>query len=302
MSRETTIPGLRPGIGRADLLYTLHRSGRTALIESADTFGYQAPEAKDKETAKGNTTSSGKGKGQSDQPDKEEKKKKKKKNQQRFFRLHQRSKILDEERVTRPPQRLLQASPFLDSIGRELPEIEQLPPMTAPPLSPWRRMWPFLRAVLGAGNYSHQLDMDRIVQGMARGEIFRHLPRLPRAGWAVRAQLLVDLDPRIHFFWNDFYDLIEQLQGLRGNAGLEIICFEDGPLRPYTGYGSSQHFFSPRPYRPPEPDVPVLILSDLGLPDNREADWFTLGRRFKKAGIRPVALMPCPERCWNREL
>ncbi len=53
------------------------------------------------------------------------------------------------------------------------------------------------------------------------------------------------------------------------------------------------------------PDTPVLVLSDLGCLDSSDVrcrQWRRLGVRLRRAGRRPVALMPCPPRCWDREL
>ncbi len=59
------------------------------------------------------------------------------------------------------------------------------------------------------------------------------------------------------------------------------------------------------PYWLPEPGTPVLVLSDLGcLTDQVETRqaWWHLGRRLRVAGLKPVALMPCPQRLWTHEL
>lgn len=282
--------------GRADLLYFLRQTDQDTLAASAGFFGYQAPEKQDN---KEDSTAVEDGYSVSEQQGKEQRgdKPKPQASQQRFFRLKERSQIQEHKPVTSPPQRLLNTPPFTGSIAPLKKEEARIP---APqPLSPWRRIWPFLRAVLGAQDQSRQLDLDRIVRSLARGEVLRRLPYLARASWAMRAQVLVDLDPRIHFFWNDFYELVEQLQGMRGKMGLDLLCFEEGPLQPCTAFERREQQL---PYRPPEPGTPILILSDLGLLNKCEQGWLILGRRLQRAGLRPVVLMPCPERFWRGEV
>ncbi len=295
--------GKRPGTGRADLLYFLQQTDKDALAASAEFFGYQAPEEqKEKPEEKAAVRSSSaslplqKGKPAKVQENR---------TRQRFFRLKERSQIQDQKPVTQPPQRLLTTPPFTGSIAQALSEENReeskVSTPVPPSLSPWPRIWPFLRAVLGAQDQSRQLDLDRIVRSLARGEVLHRLPYLARASWAMKAQVLVDLDPRIHFFWNDFYDLVERLQGMRGRMGLDLFCFEDGPLELCTAF-DPEHRDRQFPYRPPEPGTPILILSDLGLLNKREQGWLILGRRLQRAGLRPVVLMPCPERYWRGEL
>ena len=287
--------GKRPCAGRADLLYFLQQTDKEMLAESAGFFGYQAPEAPEEQEDRINTESP---KATISPPRLE--KGTTRPSQQRFFRLKQRSQIQEHKPVTQPPQRLLDTPPFTSSIAQT--KEEKARPVPVPqPLSPWRRIWPFLRAVLGAHDQSRQLDLDRIVRSLARGEVLHRLPYLSRASWAMTAQVLVDLDPQIHFFWNDFYDLVERLQGMRGRMGLDVLCFEDGPLDPCTAFDPERRNRQ-IPYRPPEPGTPILILSDLGLLNKREQGWLILGRRLQRAGLRPVVLMPCPERYWQGEL
>jgi formylglycine-generating enzyme required for sulfatase activity len=295
--------GRRSRTSRADLLYFLRQSDHETLAESAPLFGYQAPEKQEQKPEEQRTVRSN----PELLPSQKEHQPKAQasRTRQRFFRLKERRRILEKERATSKPRDLVDAKPFTGSIARSLAEedgeeTKALAP--APPsLSPWPRIWPFLRAVLGAALHSHQLDTERIVRSLARGEVLRRLPCLPRAGWAARAQVLVDLDPQIHFFWNDFYSLLEQLQGLRGKEGLDLLCFEDGPTGPCAGFAPEQRN-QQQPYRPPETGTPILILSDLGLLHNRTEGWLALGRRFQRAGCCPIVLMPCPERYWQAEL
>ncbi|WPD21221.1 MAG: formylglycine-generating enzyme family protein [Candidatus Electrothrix scaldis] len=296
----------RSRTGRADLLYFLKQSDQATLAAAALLFGYQAPEKRQEPKKPNMEEQRAIGSHPELLPSQEKQQRQQKPGtQQRFFRLKEKSRVLDEERVTQVPQRLLDATPFSGSLSQARTEGKgeggQALPPEPPALAPWPRIWPFLRAVLGAQDQSRQLDLDRIVRSLARGEVLRRLPCLPRTGWAATAQIIVDLDPQIHFFWHDFYSLLAQLQGMRGRAGLDMLCFEDGPLEFCTAF-APEHRTRQTPYRPPEAGTPILILSDLGLLNNRAEGWIALGRRFRRAGCRPVVLMPCPERYWKTEL
>ncbi len=262
--------GKRPGTGRADLLYFLRQTDKDTLAASADFFGYQAPEEQKQRLEEQRAV--GSNSVLLPPQKKQQLKAQESRTQQRFFRLKQRSQIQEQEPVTQPPQRLLNTPPFTGSIAQAVAKKEEVQVPVPQPLSPWRRIWPFLRAVLGAQDQSRQLDLDRIVRSLARGEVLRRFPCLSRAAWAMKAQVLVDLDPRIHFFWNDFYDLVERLQGMRGRTGLDSLCFEEGPLEPCTSFDPERRDQQIL-YRPPEPGTPILILSDLGLLNNCEQGW-----------------------------
>ncbi len=90
---------------------------------------------------------------------------------------------------------------------------------------------------------------------------------------------------------------------LRGGLGLELLVFEQGPSGGCRTWGRPGA--GSRPYKPPAPGTPLLVLSDLGclqgLPDPVR-DWPLLGRRLAAAGLEPVVLMPSPRRWWRAEL
>ncbi len=279
--------------GRADLLYFLARQGPEALACSARLFGYQAPEPEPKAEPVAEREPQDEVLAPAPKPIPP---RPSSSSGQRFIRLRRRDPVPEEQRSTQAPARLRLAKAFQ---APDMDDPDYRPP-NAPPLAPWRRLWPFLRAALGTQRFSHRLDLPRLVDGLARGQGFRWLPRLPRPGWAPQAQLILDMDLRLYPFWDDFYRLVRQLHGLRGQAGLEVLCCEQGPGRPCRPWGEETAPL--RPYRLPEAGTPVLILSDLGLLDGQAGAWMAFGRRCKAAGLRPVALMPCPARYWREPL
>ncbi|MDG4597528.1 MAG: formylglycine-generating enzyme family protein [Candidatus Contendobacter sp.] len=173
----------------------------------------------------------------------------------------------------------------------------------SPPLMPWPRLWPFLRAALGEYAERHRIDLRRVVAAVARRRPLRRLPRLKGLHWAPQGQLILDLHPRLYPFWSDFNALKTELPRLRGVTGLDILCMTQGPAGPVQrwedkGWGAHQ------PYVPPPPETPVLIAGDLGCLGTEEQwrPWESLGRRLAARGILPVALTPCPARWWNPAL
>jgi formylglycine-generating enzyme required for sulfatase activity len=189
----------------------------------------------------------------------------------------------------------------------ELPPPEEEDPVArlgpSPPLMPWPRLWPFLRAALGEQAERHRIDLRRLVAVVARRRPLRRLPRLKGLHWAPQGQLILDLHPRLYPFWKDFHDLKTALPRLRGATGLDILCLTQGPAGPVRrwegkGWGADQSYVLP------PPGTPVLIIGDLGCLGTEEQwrPWASLGHRLAARGILPVALTPCPARWWNPAL
>ncbi|MFO1424231.1 MAG: formylglycine-generating enzyme family protein [Candidatus Competibacteraceae bacterium] len=193
------------------------------------------------------------------------------------------------------------------------PPIDVLPPPAeeepaahlgpSPPLMPWPRLWPFLRAALGEYAERHRIDLRRVVATVARRRPLHRLPRLKGLHWAPQGQLILDLHPRLYPFWNDFHAFKAALPRLRGATGLDILCMTEGPAGPVQRW-EGKSWGADQPYVPPPPETPVLIAGDLGCLGTEEQwrPWESLGRRLAARGILPVALTPCPARWWNPAL
>ncbi|MDG4550166.1 MAG: formylglycine-generating enzyme family protein [Candidatus Contendobacter sp.] len=183
-------------------------------------------------------------------------------------------------------------------------EEEPVAPLgPSPPLIPWPRLWPFLRAALGEYAERHRIDLRRVVAVVARRRPLRRLPRLKGLHWAPQGQLILDLHPRLYPFWGDFNALKTALPRLRGATGLDILCMTQGPAGPVQRW-EGKSWGADQPYVPPPPGTPVLIAGDLGClgTDEQWRPWESLGRRLTAQGIFPVALTPCPARWWNPAL
>ena len=203
-----------------------------------------------------------------------------------------------EERVSEAPEWFLKAVPFpgpvqADPRGRA-PSLE--------PLTPWRRLWPFLRAALGTTGAAAARTWSARWRSSRRGGCCAGCRSGRRRRWSPAAQILVDYDPRLLPFWDDFNALLGALTRLRGHAGLEVFSWRRGPRGlPAPGGAAGRERETGDVYTQPEAGTPLLILSDLGCLGDAGARsaWGSFGRRLTAAGLAPVALMPCPRRCWD---
>lgn len=221
--------------------------------------------------------------------------------QVQFSRVRAQRPLEAMEAVRDVPLWWQQAVPFTEEV-RAIPGLH--PPRQAP-LMPWARLWPWLRLVLGADVLTKQPDLARLIERLARGQPLRRVPRVRRQGWAGGCQVLIDYATELRPFWADYHTLQQRLRGLRGTQGLTLIAFPDGEPGGGCEVWTPQGWEAVEQYPLPVPGTPVLVLSDLGCLDNtavRCRQWHRLGRRLRRAGCQPVALMPCPERCWDNEL
>ncbi len=177
-------------------------------------------------------------------------------------------------------------------------------PLPQLPLMPWSRLWPFLKAALSVRLEAAQLDVPPLVERLARGEMPQRLPRRTHQSWAGTCQVLIDFADPLTPFWDDFHWLLQRLIPLRGEQGLTVLAFPEGnPAGRCLEWSPAQEEWREREaYTLPVAGTPVLVLSDLGCNDAtgaRRRPWQWLGQRLRRVGCQPVALMPCPPRCWS---
>ncbi|WP_175517920.1 formylglycine-generating enzyme family protein [Thiothrix caldifontis] len=171
------------------------------------------------------------------------------------------------------------------------------------PLVPWARLWPFLHNTLSNLCSGWQPDMEQVVKRVAQGELLRRMPLKSRKTWAGSACVLVDINAGTFGLRYDFIHLRDKLLRLRGEYGLQVRYLEDEPG------GQVYHWEHERevvePWVTPPPDVPLLIISDLGaLTQSRRKlyAWLVFGRELAAKGCRPVVLMPVPVRMIDARL
>lgn len=170
-------------------------------------------------------------------------------------------------------------------------------------LVPWRRLWPFLKQILGSCGMDHSLDIDAAVEEIARGEILRRLPLSRYQQWALAFQVMADFSHRLLPFWEDFNSLLARLHNIRGEAGVELLMVRGSPESGCERWRAPRPR-PPYPYQLPENGTPLLILSDLGLlgTDAERAAWANFGRNLVMQGLCPVVLTPTPRRFWDPAL
>ncbi|POZ52820.1 formylglycine-generating enzyme family protein [Methylovulum psychrotolerans] len=194
-------------------------------------------------------------------------------------------------------------------LDRPAPPALQAPegykPPEQPPLMAWNRLWPFLKMALGADIAHHKPDMPRVINTLAKGKPLRRLPKVKRKGWASQVQLIMDYDPALVPFSQDFNALKAQLSQVRGVAGLQVLALPTGdPSGPY--WQATPTGWRPLDYYPwPAPGTQVLVLSDLGcngMGEQRRVRWRRFGAQLARTAGRVWALMPCPPRYWDAQL
>ncbi len=214
----------------------------------------------------------------------------------RFYRMTKFRAISSDERQR--AKTAYQQARALDAY--ELEANPDIIPLKAPPLAPWKRLWPFLHLVLGAQREGRSMDVASAVAELSQGRVLKRIPYRLIRSWTTTCQIVVEICPRTDMFRDDFAELCTKVMQMRGSAGLDIVVLRDGPAalcRPDV--------FQEQGYRIPEPGTPVLILSDLGHYDssgNESRAWCRFTRSLKKKGLQPVALTPTPPRLWNAAL
>ena len=189
--------------------------------------------------------------------------------------------------------------------ARHLPDLDLDPRDLAPPvpapLTPWRRLWPFLHAALGRIREAQAPDIQRLVGLAARGRLPRRVPRLRRAGWTPQCRLILDLAPRLEPLRADIWGLIRPLVRLRGHLGMQLYAVTAGPEGPWHTPSHREGWCEVPQPAPPPPGTPVLCVGDLGCYGAvaERLAWRRFGEGLRGAGCQPLALMPCPARYWD---
>lgn len=162
----------------------------------------------------------------------------------------------------------------------------------APPFVPLVRpaaLWPALRASL-AHTRPGRPDIARLAALVARGRLPARLPRRRHTAWPAALQVLWDRADALGCYQQDYQDLVQRLQALRGRAGLQVQAVSGVPTQVLPASGGQ-----PGRLPPPAPGGQVLVLSDLGaLAPGPEAavHWQRFLHQQAAAGSRVVAWVP----------
>lgn len=181
--------------------------------------------------------------------------------------------------------------------------VPQQQPLKFQSLVPWSRLWPFLHEVLSNLCQSQEPDVEQVVRDIASGKLIGQIPVKQRKTWAGTAKLLIDINTATFPLRTDFIYLRDNLLKLRGDYGLQVHYLQDKP-------GGEIYYWDNgvervQDWRMPKADMPLLILSDLGLlsPSKRTLNqWLVFGFQLATHGCRPVVLMPVPTRMIDTRL
>lgn len=166
----------------------------------------------------------------------------------------------------------------------------------------WTRA--LLSAALARRAHDGPLDLERVVELVARGEVTTQLPRLPRPTLARGVQLLIDRGETMLPFLEDQERLEGEVRKVAGLGFDRTIYFEGCPTR-RAGPGGKSGW---KPY--PTQDTPkggtvLLLLTDLGIgrplwpgASAGEREWAEFARAMRKRGCPVVALVPYAPARW----
>lgn len=161
------------------------------------------------------------------------------------------------------------------------------PPPPTPPIVAEPRLRRRLDAELRTPRPSQAVDVDVLVDRVARGESVREIPR--RVGLTqARLVLILDPSPRLVPFWEDQLTLALALIHRLGARRIRR-------LPPPDATGGTDGAVDVAA------DEIVLAVTDLGF-YGREGDrerWLRFGRRLRAAGAELRALVPCPAWRWR---
>ncbi len=180
------------------------------------------------------------------------------------------------------------------------PPIEpvQLPPAS---LASGAEILTRLRRYSAFSDPSGNIDLDRTVASLSRGEFLRVFPRRPRKRWGQLIQVIEDRSRRLAPFWLDQDMVVTHLQRIYPQSGFQVAILEDGATDPRIQLPPEQE----GRYALPDPGTIVLVLGDLGClarqqeqRDRLKQVWLEWGRRFQANSNPALAIVPChPNRC-----
>jgi hypothetical protein len=152
------------------------------------------------------------------------------------------------------------------------------------------------------------IDVKRVVELVARGEVTVNLPRYPRPTLARGVQVLVDRSETMLPFLEDQTWLEEQVQKVVGPGCLTTLYFEGCPTR-RAGPGGKSGWKKYPTARQPKSGTVLLLLTDLGIgrplwpgASAGEGEWLEFAAAIRKRACPVVALVPYGPARWPASL
>jgi hypothetical protein len=145
------------------------------------------------------------------------------------------------------------------------------------------------------------IDLGRVVERLAGGQMLRSLPRLPSLTLRRGVQLLVDQGAGLDPFRADAELLVRHLDEILSDDRLEVLSFADCPSRG-VGTGSRGEWL---PWLSNRPGTPVVVVTDLAIggpvldPDRATvSEWLRFAWRVREAACELIALVPYEAGRW----
>ncbi len=180
--------------------------------------------------------------------------------------------------------------PIMDIEQEDWPDR---PPPQWRELAPWRELQPRLRGALKALIEGRELDGDELIRRASQGRLLQRLPYRRYPGWGSRVRIVIDRSEHLTPYWRDQEQVIAVLTRILPRHHVELALYQDG----WDGLEPAAPSRSGRQLRLPAPGSLVLVLGDLGClaADAGEAGrrWGGWGARWREAGCRLIALVPC---------
>lgn len=209
-----------------------------------------------------------------------------------------------DELSVEPLGRAVSPPDWNEAITRFVDTPDAETPLKAPPLFSSLQERPLITAVAISRSESGELDEERVVDQISRGEPLKQIPRRLRPTSRFGVQVLVDWGERLEPLREDQKAFVSSLAQIVGKHRVQVLRFHEFP--DLAGPGTRRTW---RPYETPASGTVVLILSDLGLgwlstpaSTPRFSDWAGWARRVTSAGARPIGLVPHGPEHWPAEL
>ena len=158
-----------------------------------------------------------------------------------------------------------------------------------------------LHALLATMAGDGPIDIPRLIQELAEGRPVSRVPRKPYRTLRFGVQVLVDVGEAMELFARDQEELISRIKSVAGAENVAVSFFGDSPVRG-AGPGPRRTW---RTYCPPGSGCRILVVSDFGIGGpalhvrrSRPAEWQDFMVQVRRAGCRPVGLIPYPSDRW----
>ncbi|MBK8256825.1 MAG: formylglycine-generating enzyme family protein [Polyangiaceae bacterium] len=194
------------------------------------------------------------------------------------------------------PQKRSKAESVLTDVDLKSPgkSVFHLP--KTPPLTPWSRLWPVVRAALQGTQPGKEPDIPALLRAWSRGEGVKRIPRMLRRVWAPNVHLWVDRSDRLLPFWSDQLEVCRRVAAAVGWGSVRVRYIT--PQQQTACIARRGDLLGGR--RPPG-ETPVLALSDLGTYGStvERAAWLRTAQRLEGQKTPIAALVPAPR--WRIE-